>query len=144
MFRFSLVFIMALFIALAPATGAARIRFPRRSKPAAAQKVQKKELARVGKDVQRLESLLAGLKTSAKISQKALRSAASEAEVLATRILANVKSATADKNPRRTAEQLHKHVRQMKQAAFQGDYRNTRRQAQRARAAASKLDEWAS
>ena len=149
MFRRSLIVLMALAILLVPAAADARIKFPTKwpwqkskvqsSKPA---KVHTRDLARIERDVQRLESLLATMKTSAKISDKSWKSVANEADMLATRIYANVKSATAEKDPVRTADQLRNHVQNMKKEAYKGDVRKTRRHAARALGAATRLDEW--
>ena len=149
MFRFSLVLMMVLGLAMVPADADAAFKWLKRSrvKEAKAEVVKGKKQpakhARVERDVQRLESLLAGLKTSAKLSDKAWKSVANEADLLAGRIYANVKSATSEKNAVRTAEQLRTHVQNMKKEAMQGDYRSTRRHAARALNAASRLDEWA-
>jgi hypothetical protein len=149
MSRFSLTAMMVLAIALAPAADASWLKFPKMpwsktsAKTTKSAKVQTKEKARVERDVQRLESILANVKTSAKLSQKAWKSAANEAETLASRIYTNVKSATAEKDALRAAEQLRTHVQNMKKEAYQGDYRETRRHAERALSVAARLDEWA-
>ena len=147
MFRRSFLVLMALAVMLVPAVADAGIRLPWRSKgkvqsskPA---KVQKKDLARVERDLQRLESLLAGVKTSASISHKSWKSVANEADMLASRIYANVKSAKAERSAVRTAGQLRSHVQNMKKEAYKGDYRKTRRHAARALVAATRLEEWA-
>jgi hypothetical protein len=106
-------------------------------------KAQAKQIARVERDVQRLESILAGVKTSAKLSDKSWKQVANEADTLANRIYANVKSATAEKHPLRAAEELRTHVKNMKKEVDQKDYRNTRRHAERALNVAARLDEWA-
>jgi hypothetical protein len=102
-----------------------------------------KAIVRIERDVHRLESLLAGAKTSVKLSDKSWKSMANEADTLANRIHANVKSANAEKNALRTAEDLRDQVKRMKQQAHEGDYKQTRRHAQRALALAYRLDEWA-
>ena len=150
MFRFSLILMMVLGLAMVPADAEAAFKWLKRSraKEAKAEVVKQKKApakhARVERDVQRLESLLAGVKTSARLSEKTWKSVANEADVLAGRIYANVKSATTEKNAVRTAEQLRTHVQNMKKEALQGDYRSTRRHAAKALSAASRLDEWAS
>ncbi|HEV8658570.1 MAG TPA: hypothetical protein VGS96_08065 [Thermoanaerobaculia bacterium] len=145
MFRFSSILMMAAAIALMPADGSAGIKFPWQSKAKvrASAKVQTKEIARVERDVQRLESLLATAKTSTKLSQKSWKSVVSEATMLADRIYTNVKSATKEKAPVRDAEKLRTHVQNMKKEAERGDYRNTQRHAARALTVATRLDEWA-
>lgn len=150
MFRRSLIVLMAAAIMLLPAVANAGLKLPRlpwrsKSKTAASKpaKVQKKDLWRVERDVQRLESLLAGVKTSAKISDKSWKTVASEADMLASRIYNNVKSAKAEKSAMRTAEKLRSHVQNMKKEAYKGDYRKTRRHAARALGEATRLDEWA-
>jgi hypothetical protein len=149
MCRFVSVLVVAVALTLTPVEASAAVKFPwSKSKPAAAKpattKAQKKEIARVGRDVQRLESILANVKTSAKLSDKSWKSVANEADVLANRIYANVKSATTDKTPIREAEQLRTHVQNMKKEAVKRDYRSTRRHAERALSVAAQLDEWAS
>lgn len=149
MFRRSFIVLMALAILLVPAAADAGIKFPKwpwrskakveASKPA---KVQTKDLARIERDVQRLESLLASVKTSANISDRSWKSVANEADMLATRIYANVKAANAEKDAVRTADQLRNHVQNMKKEAYKGDVRKTRRHAARALGAATRLDEW--
>lgn len=150
MLRFSLVLMLAVGMVLVPADASARInwKFWQKSNakvttPARAPKVQSKNLARVERDVQRLESILAGVKTSARVSDKAWKSVTSEADMLANRIYANVKSATAEKKTVRVAEELRTHVQRMKREAEARDYKSTRRHAARALQAASQLDEWA-
>ena len=150
MFRFSLVLMMVLGLAVVPADAEAAFKWLKRSRAkeskAEVVKQQKKapaKHARVERDVQRLESLLAGVKTSAKLSDKAWKSVANEADVLAGRIYVNVKSATTEKKTVRMAEQLRTHVQNMKKEVLQGDYRSTRRHAAKALSAASRLDEWA-
>ena len=148
MFRFFSILVMMSAIALIPAEAAAGIKFPWRSKSktqttAKPAKAHTKEIARVERDVQRLESLLAGVKTSATLSDNAWRSVTSEAHMLANRIYANVKIATADKKPLRAAEDLRTHVQQMKKEAEQRDYKKTRQHAARALTEAARLDEWA-
>ena len=139
----------AVALSLTPASAA--VKFPwSKSKaettkqPAKPTRAQKKEIARVGRDVQRLESILANVKTSAKLSDKSWKSFANEADVLANRIYANVKSATTEKNPIHAAEQLRTHVQNMKKEAAKRDYRSTRRHAERALSVAAQLDEWSS
>jgi hypothetical protein len=149
MFRFSLVLMMVLGLVMVPADADAAFKWLTRSRTKESkaevvkQKKQPAKHARVERDIQRLESLLAGVKTSAKLSEKAWKSVANEADVLAARIYANVKSATTEKNALRTAEQLRTHIQNMKREALQGDYRSTRRHAAKALNAASRLDEWA-
>jgi len=147
MFRFSTIVVMAAAIALTATDGSAGIKFPWRSKAKASAtkpaKVQKKEIARVERDVQRLESLLATVKTSPRLSEKSWKSVTGEANMLAERIYANVKSATTEANPVRDAEKLRTHVQNMKKEAERGDYRKTQRHAARALTVASRLDEWA-
>lgn len=160
MFRRVSIVIIAVAIIFASSAEASRFRWLGRSKTKTVRTTQKvspatqkasvksakpqsKEIARVEKDVQRLESLLAGAKTSAKLSDKSWKSMANEAEMLAGRIYSNLKSATVEKDALRTAEQLRTHVQNMKKEAFKRDYRNTKRHAARALAAASRLDEWA-
>ena len=145
MFRFSSILMMAAAIALVPVDGSAGIKFPWQSKAKvqASTKVRTKEIARVERDVQRLESVLATAKTSARLSEKSWKSVVSEAKMLADRIYANVKSATKERGPIRDAETLRSHVQQMKKEAEQGDYRNSRRHAARALTVATRLDEWA-
>lgn len=108
------------------------------AKPAKAQK------AKVGRDVQRLESILANVRTNAKLSDKSWKSVTKEADMLAIRIYANVKSATKEKNPLRAAEQLRAHVQNMRKEADKRDYKSTRRHAERALSVAAQLDEWSS
>ena len=143
MWRISSV-VLAAAIAFAPAADAG-LRFPRLTKKSAAKpaKTQTKQMARVEKDVQRLESILAGVKTSAKITAKSWKSVAGEADELAARIYTNVKSATTDKKIIRHAENLRTHTQNMKKEAFAGDYKKTRRSADRALSVAARLDEWA-
>jgi hypothetical protein len=148
MSRVTSVVLMALAIILVPAAAAdAGIRLPWRSKAKAQvskpAKVQTKEMARVNRDVLRLETLLAEVKTSAKLSEKSWKSVANEADMLAARIHANMKSATSEKNALRDAEQLRTHVQRLRTEAYKGDYKSTRRHAARALSVATRLDEWA-
>lgn len=158
-------FVMVLAIALAPTAGFAKIKWPFRkakaeqtsksvkstksttkvakAKDTSSKKASRKQSKQIHRDVQKLESLLAGTKTSAKLSDKSWKSLANEADALADRIYVNVKSATSEKHPLRAAEDLRSHVAKMKKEAYQGDYRNTRRHAERALSVAYKLDEWA-
>ena len=148
MCRLVSVLVVAVALSLTPANAA--VRFPwskskaETTKPAKPTKAQKKEIARVGRDVHRLESILANVKTSAKLSDKSWKSFANEADVLANRIYTHVKSATTEKNPIHAAEQLRTHVQNMKKEAAKRDYRSTRRHAERALSVAAQLDEWAS
>jgi len=151
MFRLISAFIVAVALSLTPTNATAAVKFPwSKSKapavnpPAKPAKAQRKQIARVGRDVQRLESLLANVKTSAKLSDKSWKSFANEADILANRIYANVKSATTEKSALHAAEQLRTHVQNMKKEAEKRDYRSTRRHAERALSVAAKLDEWAS
>ena len=144
MFRLSLVLMTVLSVASASPVSAGISKWlPKRHKAAPVTAVQKKERARVEKDVQRLESILAGVKTSAKVSTKSLKSAANEATDLADRIYANVKSVTADKAAVKKAELLRTHVQNMRKEAYKGDQKKTRQHANRALSVASQLDEWA-
>jgi hypothetical protein len=145
MFRLSSILIIAAAIVLVPVDGSAGIKFPWQSKAKvkASAKAKTKEIARVERDVQRLESLLASVKTSAKLSEKSWKSVANEANMLAERIYANVKSATTEKNAVRDAEKLRTHVQNMRKEAERGNYRNTQRHAARALTVATRLDEWA-
>ena len=145
MLRFSLIATMILTLFSGPTAAASWLKLPHRSTPTAAptKKATSKERARVEKDVQRLESLLANVKTSANLSAKSWKSAANEANALADRIYANVKSATGQKDTVRAAEQLRTHVQNMKKEAYKGDYRQTKRHADRALSVAAHLDEWA-
>lgn len=166
MLKSILTFVMVSAIALAPTAGFARIKWPfgkdkaeqtsksvkstksttkvAKAKDAGSQKTaSKKQSKQIHRDVQKLESILAGTKTSAKLSDKSWKSLANEADALADRIYVNVKSATSEKHPLRAAEDLRNHVAKMKKEAYQGDYRNTRRHAERALSVAYKLDEWA-
>jgi hypothetical protein len=147
MSRVTSVVLMALAIILVPAAAAdAGIRLPWRSKAKAVSKpakVQTKEMARVNRDVLRLETLLAEVKTSAKLSEKSWKSVANEADMLAARIHTNMKSATSEKNALRDAEQLRTHVQRLRTEAYKGDYKSTRRHAARALSVATRLDEWA-
>ncbi|GAC1394857.1 MAG: hypothetical protein NVSMB68_11130 [Thermoanaerobaculia bacterium] len=150
MFRFFSVLVISLSVAFTPLADAS-VRFPwSKSKgrstantAAGPSKTQSRTIARVRHDTQRLESLLAEVKTSAKLSDKSWKSVANEADMLAKRIYTNVKSATAEKNALRAAEELRTHVGNMKKEADQRDYRNTRRHAERALSVAARLDEWA-
>ena len=141
--RLLTIVVVALLVTLVPASASAGFKLPFRMPWQKSAKVQKKKIANVGKDVQRLESLLANMKTSAKISDKSWKSAANEADMLASRIYTTVKQSKPEKDALRTAEVLRSHVRNLKKEAFKGDYRKTRRHANRALGAASRLDEWA-
>lgn len=142
MLRLSLIATAVLSLVVASPADAGISRFlPKRNPPAA--KVSKKSAARVEHDVQRLESILANVKTTANLSAKSWRAAANEADTLASRIYASVKSATTDKDPLKKADQLRKHVQQMKKEAAKGDYSHSRRSADRALKVATQLDEWA-
>ncbi|HEY3056347.1 MAG TPA: hypothetical protein VGK31_10510 [Thermoanaerobaculia bacterium] len=147
MFKLCSAVLISAAIALIPAGAEAGIsKYLHRSKAKTEtkpSKVQAKQIARVERDVQRLESILAGVKTSAKLSDKSWKQVANEADTLANRIYANVKSATAEKHPLRAAEELRTHVKNMKKEVEQKDYRNTRRHAERALNVAARLDEWA-
>ena len=144
MFRLSLVLVTVLsFFASSVDAGISKW-LPKRHKAAPVSAAQKKERARVEKDVQRLESILANVRTTtAKLSAKSLKVAANEATDLADRIYANVKSVTADKNAVQKAEQLRTHVQNMKKEAYNGDQKKTRQHANRALSVATQLDEWA-
>jgi hypothetical protein len=140
--------LLCLGIAFAPVSADGGIKWPwkAKSKPAPSAKVAKaktRQMARVERDLQRLESLLASTKTSANLSRKAWKSVANEASALASRIHANVKSATTEQKALRAADELRGHVQRMKKDADQGDYRNTRRHAARALTVATRLDQWA-
>ena len=143
MFRLSLILMTVLSVAFASPADAGLSKWYKRTKQSYTARVQKKDRARVGKDVQRLESILESVKTSQKISAKSWQSVANEADTLSIRILANVKSATSDKDPVRKAELLRTHVQNMKKEAFSGDYKKTRQHAERALSVATKLDDWA-
>lgn len=146
MCRLVSVLVVAVALSLTPANAAVKFPWSKSKAPAtkpANSKAQKKEIARVGRDVQRLESILANVKTSAKLSDKSWKSFANEADMLANRIYANVKSATTEKSPIHAAEQLRTHVQNMKKEAAKRDYRSTRRHAERALSVAAQLDEWA-
>jgi hypothetical protein len=143
MFRLSLILMTVLSVAFASPADAGLSKWYKRTKQSYTARVQKKDKARVGKDVQRLESILASVKSTQKISAKSWKSVANEADSLSIRILANVKSATSDKDPLRKAEQLRTHVQNMKKEAFGGDYKKTRQHAERALSVATKLDDWA-
>ena len=143
--------LLSLAVLLAPVSAHGGIRWPWKAKskqetasakPAKA-KAKSKELVRMERDLQRLETLLANMKTAAKLSSKSWKSAASEANVLANRIHANVKSATSEKKMLRAADQLQHHVQRLKKEADQGDYRKTRRHAAKALNVAARLDEMA-
>jgi hypothetical protein len=170
MFKFLSVLMMAFAIALVPAmsnaetkaqtkttvkaeTGKAKTQVKTSSKTATKAsttakvanpaKVKTREIVRIERDVHRLESLLAGVKTSAKLSDKSWKTVSNEADTLANRIYTNAQSAKVEKRALRTAENLRNQVRQMKKEAHQGDYKRTRRHAGRALALAVRLDEWA-
>ena len=150
MLRFSLIAVTVLTLSFAP-VAEARIKFPKmpwqKSKTTSTKVVKKttsKERAKVGKDVQKLESLLANVKTNAKLSAKSWKSAANEADSLANRIYSRVKSSTTEKNALSNAEQLRTHVQNMKKEAIKGDYRESKRHADRALSVAARLDEWSS
>ncbi len=143
MFRLSLILMTVLSVAFASPADAGLSNWYKRTKQSYTARVQKKDKARVGKDVQRLESILESVRTSQKISAKSWQSVANEADKLSVRILANVKSATSDKDPVRKAELLRTHVQNMKKEAFSGDYKKTRQHAERALSVATKLDDWA-
>ena len=140
MFRLSLVLMTAL--AVASPANALNWKFWQKSQPAPTT-VAKKDRARVEKDVQRLESLLATVKNTPKITPRSLQSTANEADVLAARILTNVKAATTEKRTVKKAEQLVSHVQHMKKEAFAGNAEKSRKHAQNALKVATKLDEWA-
>jgi hypothetical protein len=143
MFRLSLILMTVLSLAFASPADAGISRFWHRAKNSYTAKMQNRHKARVGKDVQRLESVLTEMKSRSQVSVTALRSAANEADSLSARILSNVKSATAEKDPRKKAEQLRAHVQNMKKEAANGDVKKTRQHAERALSVATKLDEWA-
>jgi hypothetical protein len=141
--------LLSVAILAAPLSAEAGIRWPWKkakqtaeAKPVKA-KAKSKELLRVERDLQRLETLLASMKTSAKLSSKSWKSAASEANILATRIQTNVKTATAEKKMHKAADALFNHIQRLKKEADQGDYRQTRRHAAKALSAATHLDELA-
>ena len=143
MFRLSLVLMTVLSIGLASPAEAGVSRYWHRAKHSYTVKMQNRHRARVGRDVQRLESVLSGMKGATKLSVNALRSAAAEADSLSVRILANVKSATAEREPVKKAEQLRTHVQNLKKEADSGNVSKTRANAERALNVATKLDEWA-
>ena len=143
MFRLSLILMTVLSVAFASPADAGLTKWFKQKKQVITAKVQRRDKARVGKDVHRLESILASVKSSQKVSAKSWQSVAKEADTLSIRILANVKSATSDKDPLRKAEQLRTHVQNMKKEALNGDYKKTRQHAERALSVATKLDEWA-
>jgi len=146
MFRLSLVLMTVLSVASASPAEAAwwsHLKFWDHSKPATTTTVQKKDRARVEKDVQRLESLLATVKTSTTLTGKSLQSTANEADALSARILANVKSANGEKAAVKNAEKLRTHVQNMRKEAMNGNVSKTRQHADRALHVATKLDEWA-
>ena len=143
MFRLSLIMMTVLSVAFASPADAGISRFWHRAKHSYTVKMENRHKARVGKDVQRLESVLTEVKSKSKVTVVALRSAASEADSLSARILANVRSATKEKDLLKKAEQLRAHVQSMKKEADNGDVRKTRQHAERALSVATKLDEWA-
>lgn len=152
MFKFLSVLLVAFAIALVPAQAAggqakSKEKVKSSSKTAKttakSQKAKSREILRVERDVHRLESLLAGVKTSAKLSDKSWKSVSNEADMLANRIYSNVKAAKGEKRALRTAEDLRTQIRNMKKEAHQGDYKQTRRHAERALGLAYRLDEWA-
>jgi len=144
MFRLSLFLMTVLSVTLASPADAGISRFWHRAKHSYTVRMQDRHKARVERDVQRLESVLTGVKSASKVTVSALRSAANEADSLSIRILANVKSATAEKDLLNKAEQLRAHVQNMKKEADSGNVRKTRQHAERALSVATKLDEWAS
>lgn len=139
MFRLSLVLMTVL--SVASPVNALNWKFWQ--KPAPATQVSKKDRARVEKDVQRLQTLLTSVKNSPKMSAKSLQSTASEADVIAARILTNVRSATTEKGAVKRAEQLRTHVKNMRAEAFNGHADKSRKHANSALKVASKLDGWA-
>ena len=141
MWRLSLSLVVALCVAVPP-SAEAKIKLPWR-KAKAVEKAQTREVARVERDVQKLESLLATVKTTESLSAKSWKSVANEADVLAERIVANLKLATSEASALRKADQLRTHVQNMKKEVLAGDFRSSRRHAGRALSAATELDEWA-
>jgi len=152
MLRSTLIAVTVFMLSLAP-VAQARIKFPKmpwqksdtKTEAKAVKKAPtSKERAKVGKDVHKLESLLANVKTSAKLSKKSWTSAANEADQIANRIYTNVKSTTSEKNALSNAEELRTHVKNMKNEAIKGDYKQSKRHADRALTVAARLDEWSS
>ncbi|HUF10187.1 MAG TPA: hypothetical protein VMO47_12750, partial [Rhodothermales bacterium] len=76
MMKFFTVLLLSLGLVLAPASAHGGIKWPWKSdakqqSPAKPAKAKSKEIARVERDLQRLETLLASMKTSANLSNKA-------------------------------------------------------------------------
>lgn len=151
MFKFLSTFTVALALTLLPAAGIAGAekskttsRTTSASKSAKPAKAQTRQIAAVKRDVSRLESLLAGVKSAGKVSDKSLKSVANEADTLANRIYANLQSAKAEKKAMKTAKELRSRVGEMKKHAAEGNHKASRRHAERALTMAYRLDEWAS
>lgn len=98
---------------------------------------------RVERDVTRLESLLAGMNTTATISTDTWKRLANEANMLANRIHANVIAAKAGDATVQAAKDLRMHVRLLHKEAHDGDALEARRHATEALPFAYRLDDWA-
>lgn len=100
-----------------------------------------KKVARIGSDVNRLESILATTQ-NANLPSSSLKSVANEANALANRIWADVhKSLRGQSNAIDAATQLQAHIRMMHKAAASGDTAGVQLHAREALAFAYRLDD---
>ena len=113
------------------------------AKSAAAKTPRSKAVAKIDRDVNRLETILAGLTTNAQLSEKAWKSVSNEANSLANQIHAAVKSTSTERSALRAASSLRDRVQRLHKEAHNGDATDARRYAREALRYAYRLDEWA-
>lgn len=100
---------------------------------------------RVSNDINRLQAILVAMNTTANLSDGALRSSANEANMLANRIHARIRSAVRGRDARATgvsaASDLRTHVRMMRSEALEGDRAGARQHAAEALPFANRLED---
>lgn len=101
--------------------------------------------SRVRADLHRLQAILISFNTRANVSDAAVRQAANEANMLANRIAARVRSAVRGSDARNNAiaaaRDLRMHVREMRTEALDGDRAGAARHAAEALPFANRLDD---
>ncbi len=98
-------------------------------------------VVRVNNEVSRLESILATAQNNAiAFPQPTLTRVANEANMLANRIVADVRAARLNGDAQATARTLRMHIREMHQAAARGDAAQVRLHAGQALSFALRLD----
>ena len=141
---------IALFVAFALALPGAADTKKMKTDPAVHDKhsgSKSRAMTRIHNDATRLEALLLDVNHNVNLSEAAWRTIANEALVLANRINANVRSATAGKRSgmaaRDAASSLRTHIRELHSEAREGDAAEARRHAREALPFAHTLSDWA-